>query len=81
MQMTKYYSDHIPFQSSISLSPVRAKIRNFVAIMALWCAHQRERRVLKNLDEQLLQDIGLTRGQALEEAGKPFWDVETREGM
>jgi uncharacterized protein YjiS (DUF1127 family) len=40
----------------------------------LW-ARQRQRAALRDLaeDQHLLDDLGLTRQQALEEADKPFW--------
>lgn len=34
---------------------------------------RRTRRALKDLDDRLLRDIGLTRDQARAEASKPFW--------
>jgi uncharacterized protein YjiS (DUF1127 family) len=39
-----------------------------------WARHS-QRRVLRDLadDPYLLRDIGVTREQALEEAGKPLW--------
>jgi uncharacterized protein YjiS (DUF1127 family) len=33
----------------------------------------RQRGILKELDGRLLDDIGVTRGQARREAHKPFW--------
>ena len=33
----------------------------------------RQRRVLKDLDDRMLADIGITRNQASREARKPFW--------
>jgi len=33
----------------------------------------RQRRILLDLDDRLLKDIGLTREQAMQEAHKPFW--------
>ena len=33
----------------------------------------RERRLLEVLDDRMLRDIGISRSQALAEAGKPFW--------
>jgi uncharacterized protein YjiS (DUF1127 family) len=33
----------------------------------------RQRRILLELDERLLRDIGVTREQAEREARKPFW--------
>ena len=36
-------------------------------------ARARQRRAVGELDDRLLKDIGITRAQALGEAGKPFW--------
>jgi uncharacterized protein YjiS (DUF1127 family) len=43
--------------------------------VAVWIARTGHRRVLRELAEEgrLLSDVGLTREQALREAGKPFW--------
>jgi uncharacterized protein YjiS (DUF1127 family) len=43
--------------------------------LAVWIARTGHRRVLRELAEEgrLLSDVGLTREQALREAGKPFW--------
>lgn len=42
--------------------------------IACWrFARQRTRRALAQLDDRMLSDIGITREQALREAGKPFW--------
>jgi uncharacterized protein YjiS (DUF1127 family) len=40
-----------------------------------WAARLRLRKALRDLadDRHLLDDLGLTREQALEEADKPFW--------
>jgi len=40
-----------------------------------WAARRRQRRALRDLaeDKHLLDDLGLTREQALDEAAKPFW--------
>jgi uncharacterized protein YjiS (DUF1127 family) len=42
-----------------------------------WCAgcsgRSRQREALSNLDDRLLDDIGVTRQQANIEAAKPFW--------
>ncbi|MBQ2261162.1 MAG: DUF1127 domain-containing protein [Loktanella sp.] len=35
----------------------------------------RERRDLRELEPHLLDDIGITRQDALDEADKPVWDV------
>ena len=36
-------------------------------------ARWRERRMLEELDDRALRDIGISRSQALVEATKPFW--------
>ena len=38
-----------------------------------WHERAVTRRELAEMDEHLLHDIGLTRGDVLREAGKPFW--------
>jgi uncharacterized protein YjiS (DUF1127 family) len=35
----------------------------------------RQRRALLRLDEAALADLGITRGEALREATRPFWDL------
>ena len=35
----------------------------------------RTRKQLQNLDQSALQDIGISRADALAEAAKPFWRV------
>lgn len=44
-------------------------------LAALLRMHERwhQRRDLRELDDHLLRDIGITREQARREAGKPFW--------
>jgi uncharacterized protein YjiS (DUF1127 family) len=43
--------------------------------VATWIARTGQRRALRELAEEgrLLSDVGLSRQQALGEAGKPFW--------
>lgn len=38
----------------------------------------RQRRALARLDDHALQDIGITREDALAEAKRPFWDIARR---
>ena len=38
-----------------------------------WHQRSRQRRALLALDQRMLEDIGLTRAKAEEEAAKPFW--------
>ncbi|MGB7241885.1 MAG: DUF1127 domain-containing protein [Sulfitobacter sp.] len=43
----------------------------FFQLIAFW----RSRNSLANLDARALDDIGVSRAEALKEARKPFWDV------
>jgi uncharacterized protein YjiS (DUF1127 family) len=39
-----------------------------------WQELARQRRALGALSDHMLKDFGLTRADALREAGRPFWD-------
>jgi uncharacterized protein YjiS (DUF1127 family) len=43
--------------------------------LRIWSARRRQRNALRDVAQEghLLNDIGLTRTQALREAAKPFW--------
>ena len=41
--------------------------------MAAAAERSRQRRALAALDDRLLRDIGLSRGDALKEISRPFW--------
>lgn len=41
--------------------------------LALYYRRTQERRHLLTLDDRMLRDIGISRVDALREAGKPFW--------
>jgi uncharacterized protein YjiS (DUF1127 family) len=45
----------------------------------LWIWHilglMRQRRDLARMDDRMLADIGVTRSEAMIEAGRPIWDV------
>jgi uncharacterized protein YjiS (DUF1127 family) len=38
-----------------------------------WFERSRQRRALAELDDRLLDDIGITRSQAQSEVARPFW--------
>ena len=52
-----------------------ALLTRLPSALALWLARRHQREALAELaeDRKRLADIGLTREQALHEAGKPFW--------
>jgi uncharacterized protein YjiS (DUF1127 family) len=44
-------------------------------LLITWQERARERRRLASLDEHMLRDIGLSRGEIHREIGKPFWQA------
>ncbi|HEV7268376.1 MAG TPA: DUF1127 domain-containing protein [Falsiroseomonas sp.] len=58
-------------QTTASAQPTKG-LRVF-RTLATWHARAGERRALAALGHRDLRDIGLTPGEALAEANKPFW--------
>lgn len=50
-------------------------LRRLREVLSALLLRRRGRRELRELDERLLRDVGLSREQALREADKPFWRV------
>jgi uncharacterized protein YjiS (DUF1127 family) len=55
-------------------------LRRCGAVLRIWVARARQRRALRELDDRLLGDIGLTRVDAERECAKPFWHPLGRPG-
>lgn len=53
--------------------PRRAGLGAMAATVAVWMERGRSRRALAALDDHQLKDIGLSRADACQESGKPFW--------
>jgi uncharacterized protein YjiS (DUF1127 family) len=49
-----------------------------LAALMLWHERARQRALLEEMDDHQLRDIGITRAEALGEAGRPFWTGEAR---
>jgi uncharacterized protein YjiS (DUF1127 family) len=82
--MSTTFDDTPPFSIALparsadgvpQMSSWRAAAMTPWRVSRLWTARRCQRKALRDLAEQghLLADIGLTRAQALHEAGKPFW--------
>jgi uncharacterized protein YjiS (DUF1127 family) len=41
-----------------------------------WCDVARQRRLLRGMSDEMLKDIGVSRADAMGEAGRRFWDVD-----
>lgn len=44
-----------------------------LGLLALWIERATQRRALAELDDHLLEDVGISRSEARQEAAKPFW--------
>ena len=44
-----------------------------LATLRQWRRRSREREQISRIDERMLKDIGITRGEALRLSSKPFW--------
>ncbi len=60
-------------RSAARPASVLAALRLAACAVLAWRERAVQRRELAELPEYMLRDIGLTRDQALVEAGKPFW--------
>lgn len=53
----------------------KVNLAGYSATMLRWFDRARQRRQLKNMDAHMLDDIGVTCTQAVEEARKPGWSA------
>ena len=60
-----------PTVRTATRAPRFAPIGSFRALIERW----RQRRLLEQLDERMLRDIGISRSEALAEARKPWWQT------
>ena len=48
-------------------------LRRLLEVLFVWQDRASQRRALQQLDDRLLADLGLGRGDVAREASKPFW--------
>lgn len=53
--------------------PTVSVARRIAGALNQWTLRRRTRKTLGDLDPHLLEDIGITRSQARQEAKRPFW--------
>jgi uncharacterized protein YjiS (DUF1127 family) len=51
-----------------------ASLRTRLSRISLWRERARQRRALRQLDDYMLRDLGLTRLDVDREAARPFWE-------
>ena len=60
--------------SGRGIAGLRASLLRVVPRLLDWHERARQRRALVALDDHMLNDIGLSRSAARQEAARPFWD-------
>ena len=55
------------------LPDFRTHGRTLLDTLILWNRRSRERMALREMDDRLLRDAGISKADAEHEAGKPFW--------
>ena len=53
---------------------LRDALSRAILTLLRWQELARQRRALAALSDDMLKDLGLSRADALREAGRPFWD-------
>ena len=56
-----------------AIQALETLLRDFRMTLALWQERSRQRRCLREMSPHMLRDIGVDRGEALQEARKPCW--------
>ncbi|PLX62503.1 DUF1127 domain-containing protein [Sedimenticola selenatireducens] len=63
----------ITLRNLIAHQPRRHPHRRLGELITIWYQRQQQRRVLLQLNDRMLSDIGISRCEAEQEAAKPFW--------
>jgi uncharacterized protein YjiS (DUF1127 family) len=73
-------SQSVSIKEQVQAGPIvaagQAVLSSLAGMIAIWLNRQQGRRDLSELDDRLLADVGISREDALCEAGKPFWRTE-----
>ena len=64
---------HVSRQHTTSVTAVKPFFAEMINVLWLWNERARQRRHLSGLTQRELDDIGVSREAALQEAAKPFW--------
>jgi uncharacterized protein YjiS (DUF1127 family) len=52
---------------------IRHSTQRVLRLIGTWMERSGQRRALADLDDRLLQDVGIARSEAAREIAKPFW--------
>ncbi len=71
--MSQSYSIREPVRASSIVATGRHMLSNWTTMIGIWLNRRQGRQDLSELDDRLLEDVGISREDALWKAGKPFW--------
>ena len=74
--MSQSVSIKAPVRAGPIVAAGRAVLSGLAGMITIWLNRHQGRRDLSELDDRLLADVGISREDALREAGKPFWRTE-----
>ncbi|HEV7878270.1 DUF1127 domain-containing protein [Bradyrhizobium sp.] len=74
--MSQSYSIKEPVRAGSIGAAGQAVLSSLAGTMVIWLNRRQGRRDLRELDDRLLADVGISREDAVSEAGKPFWRTE-----
>ena len=65
-----------PVRAGSIVAAGRAVLSSLTDTIVIWLNRRQGRRDLKELDDRLLADVGISRQDAVCEAAKPFWRTD-----
>ena len=74
--MSQSFSIREPVRAGSHVASGRTALSRWTSIIGIWLNRRQGRQDLSELDDRLLADVGISREDALWEAGKPFWRTE-----
>jgi uncharacterized protein YjiS (DUF1127 family) len=71
--MSQSVSIKAPVRAGSIVAAGQAALSSLAGTIVIWLNRRQGRRDLSELDDRLLADVGISREDAVWEAGKPFW--------
>ena len=74
--MSQSVSIKAPVRAGSIVAAGQTALSSLAGMTTIWLNRRQGRQDLRELDDRLLADVGISREDALREAGKPFWRTE-----